>query len=51
MIMIYWDKHIEYLVYLGEKVIQLDRWKEYGLTQMLAQIEKELEEKEKALEK
>jgi hypothetical protein len=38
------------LVQLGEKVIQLDRWKEDKLTQMMTQLQKELAEKEEALE-
>jgi hypothetical protein len=30
-----WDKHIAQLVYLGEKVIQMDKWQEDRLTQMM----------------
>jgi chromosome segregation ATPase len=51
MVMTDWDKYIAQLAHLGEKVIQLDRWKEDRLTQMLAQLQQELVEKEEALEK
>jgi hypothetical protein len=51
MVMTDWDKHRAQLVHLGEKVIQLDSWKEDRLTQMLAQLQQELAEKEEALEK
>jgi septal ring factor EnvC (AmiA/AmiB activator) len=51
VVMIDWDKHIAQLAHLGEKVIQLDSWKEDRLTQMLSQLQHELVEKEEALEK
>jgi hypothetical protein len=35
MVMTYWDKHIAQIAHLGEKVIQLDSWKEDKITQML----------------
>jgi chromosome segregation ATPase len=46
-----WDKHRAQLVYLGEKVIQMDNWKEDRFTQMMTQLQQDLEEKEKALER
>jgi hypothetical protein len=46
-----WDKHRVQLVHLGEKVIQLDRWQEDRLTQMMTQLQQELAEKEEALAK
>jgi hypothetical protein len=49
--MVDWDKSRVQLVQLGEKVIQMDIWQEDKLTQMMAQLHQELEEKEEALEK
>jgi hypothetical protein len=46
-----WDKHRAQLVYLGEKVIQMDNWQEDRFTQMMTQLQQDLEEKEKALER
>jgi hypothetical protein len=46
-----WDKHRAQLVYLGEKVIQMDNWQEDRFMQMMMQLQQELEEKEKALDK
>jgi hypothetical protein len=51
LVMADWDKHRVQLVHLGEKVIQLDSWQEDRLTQMMAQLQQELVEKEEALEK
>jgi hypothetical protein len=42
-----WDKHRVHLAQLGEKVIQLDNWKEDRLTQMMVQLQKESVEKER----
>jgi hypothetical protein len=48
--MIDWGKHKMQHVHLEEKIIQLDSWKEYRLTQMWSQLQQELEEKEEALD-
>jgi len=47
----YWEKNREQLVYLGEKVIQMDNWKEDKLMQMMTRRQQDLENKEKALER
>lgn len=39
------------LVHLGDKVIQFNSWQEDRLTQMMAQLQQELAEKEEALAK
>jgi hypothetical protein len=36
-------------LYLGEKVIQMENWKEDRLRKMMMQLQHDLEEKEKAL--
>jgi hypothetical protein len=33
-----WDKHKTQLVYLGEKVIQMDNWQEGRFMQMIMQL-------------
>jgi hypothetical protein len=46
-----WDKHRVQLVYLGEKFIHMDNSQEDRFMQMMKRLQKELEEKEKDLER
>jgi hypothetical protein len=45
----YWDKHRTQLVYLGEKVIQMDNWQDDRFTQTMMQLQQDLVETKKAL--